>query len=607
MSEQNFVMNPKEPYKTFFIGRYEYICKVGNRERRMITYIPEGARASTSGVYLFPPGGVTADDFLSKSNWKELADTEEHREKFVLFVFESSPGEKWDVDEAYGAQGGDLEYVWNCYRNTLKRSLCCVYEGKRYVVGYRDGGTIAAKFVMDNPADIAGLALVDALPVDGTYMNEASEALCPRLGNYVDEDCKRGIKKGEIPTRAIVISSNDARELPEVHYWCNANRDAKEPRKVEMNIWEYYRTVPMTYPVDEERDAYCVWVMQMDHASENYGRLVNRTIWKKFLYPVIRWNANPGGSFRFAKDPVFDLKMEYHYEEIDGWMREWYVHVPESVKKDPDTAVPLVFVPHGYTCTGEICVGNADWYKVADKYGFIVAFPTALNGLPDKSENQDEEALDGAISDDNCPLPAWNIFDAEGLPKELDFFIHMYQDICEHHAIDKSRVYMTGTSHGNLMTQYMALKRPELFAAVAPTSGVLYMAGGEKMLELEEVKNRRQVDLPIWMFGGEMEPFLLAAVPAIGNPTGDTIRVWWELNDMPEKLPETFEGLERKTRGRWNDWIFVKNRMPMIRWTGIDYYPHAVNPEMSYRIWEEFFSKFKREEDGTLTYWEGEA
>ena len=76
---------------------------------------------------------------------------------------------------------------------------------------------------------------------------------------------------------------------------------------------------------------------------------------------------------------------------------------------------------------------------------------------------------------------------------------------------------------------------------------------------------------------------------------------------MPEKLPETFEGLERKTRGRWNDWIFVKNRMPMIRWTGIDYYPHAVNPEMSYRIWEEFFSKFKREEDGTLTYREGEA
>ena len=40
------------------------------------------------------------------------------------------------------------------------------------------------------------------------------------------------------------------------------------------------------------------------------------------------------------------------------------------------------------------------------------------------------------------------------------------------------------------------------------------------------------------------------------------------------------------------------------KFTGIDYYPHGSNPEMSYRIWTEFFSKLSRSADGTL-HWEG--
>ena len=53
---------------------------------------------------------------------------------------------------------------------------------------------------------------------------------------------------------------------------------------------------------------------------------------------------------------------------------------------------------------------------------------------------------------------------------------------------------------------------------------------------------------------------------------------------------------------RWHDWTWEKDGMPMIRFTGIDYFPHATMPEMSFRIWEEFFSKFHRAEDGRVVF-----
>ena len=33
----------------------------------------------------------------------------------------------------------------------------------------------------------------------------------------------------------------------------------------------------------------------------------------------------------------------------------------------------------------------------------------------------------------------------------------------------------------------------------------------------------------------------------------------------------------------------------MVNYTWVDYMPHATMTEMSFRIWEEFFSKFSRD------------
>ena len=590
-------IDPSEPYTPWFSGISVYEFKIGRKERRMITYVPKNVRASTAGVYLFPPSGVTAEDFLRQSNWIELADTEEHREKMVLFVLEAAEGGNWEVEKNYGAQNGDLEYIWKAFEKSLSREICCVYEGKRYLVGYREGGAMAVKFAMDTPADIAGIVSVDAPRLPEDYIQEASAALCPRLHNYVDLNCRKNIRKGQIPMHAWFISEQDIREWPEVQFWKRANETEKNPRKTEMDTWEYFRKKPLEFPYDDDLKGYQIWITQTKEASAQFGHQWNRKIWKKFLYPIIRWAANPGGSFRKTRDPVDDLGMEYHYEKLDGWMREWYIHIPEIVKRNPDVPAAVVIVFHGYTCTGELCTGNADWYKVGEKYGFITVYPTGLPGYI-RGESNIPEA---GVSAKNCPLPAWNIYDDQDRPSDLNFTLYILEKLAATYCIDRSRIFVTGTSMGNLMTQYVILRRPDIFAAAAPTSGIIHMAGGEVMLKNLDLSKRPKVDIPVWMFGGEMEEWLLDAKPEKGNRTWKTLAAWWKLNRMPGDMPTEFKTFQ-KVRGRWNDWIYEKNGMPMVRFTGIDYYPHATNPEMSYRIWEEFFSKFKRKTNGEIDF-----
>lgn len=71
---------------------------------------------------------------------------------------------------------------------------------------------------------------------------------------------------------------------------------------------------------------------------------------------------------------------------------------------------------------------------------------------------------------------------------------------------------------------------------------------------------------------------------------------------MPGPPPAAFDDNWEIFRSRWHDLVYCKNAVPMIRYTWIDHFPHATNIEMSFRIWEEFFSKFRRCTDGKLIY-----
>ena len=589
-------VDPSKPFQPLFYGTFENTVEVGGRTRRFLIYIPEGVRSSTAGVFVLPENGKTADDLWKDSLWRVMADTEETKEKFIVFFLEPENGH-WNTQEPYGTPGGDVAYIQAVYQVGCQRFKFCIHESKFYLTGCREGGTLAHMAAMYQPALWAGVASVGGAEVSSAYRKAAFEDYCTNLDGFEDPSHRFGIKKGQIGMPAWIIDDPDVPASGgsgTADYWRRCCSITEAGRQTAPDTVTFVRSKPAPYEPNQEKEAFRVCVSSIPGSSANYANHLLRRIWKEFLYKQRRWMSGPGGDLRVTKDPLADLGMEYHYEEIGGWMREWYVYVPAQVKADPAKPVPLVFAMHGYTCSGEIYAGNSEWYKVADQYGFIVVHPTATPGVMQVTTN--------ASDPDNVPLPAWNFMhSAPNGPDEMLFFRTILEKVCASHSIDRSRVYATGHSHGSVMTQTLAMVMSDVFAAAAPCSGILFSDFGVAICELPEVTARKEGEIPIWMFGGEQEPWLLPAIPSNDNDTGNSIRIWRSINHMEPTLPENWDS-GWTVCGRWNDLAYCReDGAPMVRYSWVEYMPHATMTEMSFRIWEEFFSHFSKK-DGKVLY-----
>ena len=588
----NHEIDPLHSLRPSVVGLLEKTVEIGGVERRFLVYLPEDVRSSTSGVYVLGDNGIAAGQLFEESNWSELAETDEYKEKFIVFYLEPVNG-SWDID----SPENDLAYMHAVWLMTHARDEFCLHEAKAYLAGYGAGGAMAQMMAMDEPALYAGVASVGAPSVPEAYIAKKREEHCVLLNGYEDPDGKYGYQKKEFTVPAWIISDAPIEETAETalaKHWRDCAKTADKPHQLRPDTVEYLREEPAPYGVNQEKEAFRVWISQIENASAEHGKMINRRLYTEFFNRVRRWMSSPGGDLRMAFDPVRDLGMEYHYEEIDGWMREYYVYVPDAVKADPEKPVPLVFAMHGYTCSGEIYAGNSDWHKVADQNGFIVVYPTAAHGYL-RLDNPDNPAV-GA---NDTELPAWNLLDfCPVAPDELTFFDEMIERVCAAHHIDRTRIYATGHSLGSLMTQYLGLARPDVFAAIAPCSGVLFSGSMQKFKNKPAVQTRADVRLPVWMFGGENEAWLMPAVPQVGNATGDTINYWRDLNHVSGGAVGDFEAY-RTDRGRWKDYVFAVEDVPLVRYTWVEEMPHATMTEMSFRIWEEFFchvSKAERQE-----------
>ncbi len=128
-----------------------------------------------------------------------------------------------------------------------------------------------------------------------------------------------------------------------------------------------------------------------------------------------------------------------------GQEREYLIHRPHT--HTTSTQTPLVLFLHGGG-------GNATqaakmgFNEVANRYGFIVAYPNALDThWNDGRESRLLKSTTGEIDDSG-------------------FLVKVVQDISKHHPIDKNRVFTAGISNGGFMSQRLAIEHSEVFAAV---------------------------------------------------------------------------------------------------------------------------------------------
>jgi polyhydroxybutyrate depolymerase len=140
---------------------------------------------------------------------------------------------------------------------------------------------------------------------------------------------------------------------------------------------------------------------------------------------------------------------------FSGVDRTYILHLPPGLTRDRD--VPLVFVFHGYSQDASIIEQASGFNEVADKNGFIVVYP---NGSGDSS----------ALS--------WNAGGCCGFAmtnniNESDNVRQIIHDLDSVARVDPKRIYASGFSNGAMLTYRLACEMSEVFAAVAPVSGVL--------------------------------------------------------------------------------------------------------------------------------------
>lgn len=153
-------------------------------------------------------------------------------------------------------------------------------------------------------------------------------------------------------------------------------------------------------------------------------------------YGGARASASPGGNSRGEL-------------AFGGVQRTYQLHVPAGL----DRPAGLVLNLHGAGLTGSEQAAITNYDAVADRYGFVVAYPDGI----------DLSWADGR----GASIP-----DRQGVD-DVGFLTALVDRLVHDYGIDPGRVFATGMSAGAFMANRLACDRADVVAAIAPVAGTL--------------------------------------------------------------------------------------------------------------------------------------
>jgi polyhydroxybutyrate depolymerase len=156
--------------------------------------------------------------------------------------------------------------------------------------------------------------------------------------------------------------------------------------------------------------------------------------------------------------------------------RTFILHVPKSL--DPNKPVPMVIVPHGYTQAASNMYDFTNYPALADKEGFVVAFP---DGQPGQAGPWN--VGQGACNSVYGLLPL-------GPGDDQAFIDKMIETAQSDQCIDRDHVFVSGWSMGGFLSHETGCLRTDI-RAIGPHSG-----GTHDLAKCKSVKK------PVIMFHG---------------------------------------------------------------------------------------------------------
>lgn len=176
---------------------------------------------------------------------------------------------------------------------------------------------------------------------------------------------------------------------------------------------------------------------------------------------------------------------------VDGQAREFVVHVGRNIPAN--AAVPVVFMFHGTSGTGQEFYDKSYWREKADEIGFIAVFPSALTYCFRDDDNRDGDMTDpdelqattkwtqGALNTPEMPLCSAADFALLPVDRrtrathpfvdDIVFVDQMVAWLKANRRVDEKRIYASGFSNGAEMIQRLLVERSNVFAALHSHAG----------------------------------------------------------------------------------------------------------------------------------------
>jgi hypothetical protein len=272
----------------------------------------------------------------------------------------------------------------------------------------------------------------------------------------------------------------------------------------------------------------------------------------------------------------------------DGKIDVWYEYVPSSY--DPAKKTPLVVSMHGGLMTGWGQAIYTSWTIMAEKHGFIVAFPNAASKRIwsvewgkwrfDDAKQENEEAP-GELPE--TPADIKDNHDAQ-------MALALIEKMKSKYNIDEERIFMQGMSMGDLMTSMFARNYGNLLAGAAGSGcatflSLLYDQDGR-------IKNKAG-HLDIWQSRPELND--------IPPDKGEELNVnkynryyWMRLNGCVPVPEISIIGED--------NFAFYKGSKADLTYLDIKNRDHGQTLDDAALIWNYMFSGVRRKADGSIVH-----
>lgn len=567
MKASNMPANPSElpvdlkhPNRVLLSGLFRETTQVNKTPRDFLTYIPEALEYCSPCLVTALPSGTTAETYLESSGLKQFA--EQNR----IFLHLLYPQETmWNHNEL------DADYVNAVYVTIQARDYYITQQDNIYACGIGDAADIVHMAAKKMASEWSGIITIGDLTVDVTVFSNSSH------GEEEQGQLELKIQgsKAQLPVW-MQISHNQTFNQKAVDYWKEQNHVTEQP--LQGNGADYIWS-PTPVRIHQEINEEYIAQVRLRIAEEPFSVNTLDIAWK-YISMARRHRGQGQKCLRYYKDPSA-LGAVRKTMEIDGMVRTWYEYRPSACTDDKKW--PLVVVMHGRGGSAETFFDMSGMSLVAEARHFIAVFPES--GIHQQKKNGLKNVLLWCGSYEGNPID------------DMKFIRLMVNDIEQRHPIDHGRIYACGQSSGGMMSDMLSYGASDLFAAVAPWSAL--RSPSRMSITYPETPGLTPTML---LFGNhdfvcagkEYDPVLhLALDPEIHGIVMEKIQKY-RLDPKNIQIWDTYP----------ISWRSFPNSqgIPMLVIGIIDNMVHANYPEESWISYDQFLSKFSRNENGILCY-----